>query len=134
MRNGNRFLGRCWGRGAVKEIACTREYPFLLRVNFAIIFSEWDGFLLSLLWKKEGLSLFLKIIAGDNRKIIGVCYDIWNVFQANTIGNQVQFNYFENYAAEVSSNNTTEIVYCGNKHNNYKLNVINKNVDNTMLF
>ena len=26
--------------------------------------------------KKEGLSLFLRIIAGDNRKIIGVCYDI----------------------------------------------------------
>ena len=34
----------------------------------------------------------------------------------------------------MSSNNTTEIVYYGNKHNNYKLNVINKNVDNTMLF
>ena len=37
-------------------------------------------------------------IAGDNRKIIGVCYDIKNVFQATTIRNQVQFNYFENYA------------------------------------
>ena len=36
--------------------------------------------------------------------------------------------------AEVSSNNTTEIVYCRNKHNKYKLNVTNKNVDNTMLF
>ena len=39
--------------------------------------------------KKRRVVFFLRFIAGNNRKILAVCYDIKNVLQATTIRNEV---------------------------------------------
>ena len=62
----------------------------MLRGSFFIIPSGWDRYQLSLLWKNEGFSLFLRIIASYNRKILLCVMTFKNVFQAITIWNQVK--------------------------------------------
>ena len=57
------------GRGVLKEIAWKREYPFFL--------GEIDSSYHCYRKKKRGcLNLFLRIIAGYNRKILAVYYNI----------------------------------------------------------